>query len=1271
MGITALPATLARICKLGLNGGQIVMLPPASTTLAPKIQAGGSLGQDGGIVSGPIYGLRLYLGSLAAQDGIQAADWAEELHPRGPGGKFAQGFGAKTEVHNFLKKTGWTHMGSSVVPGYGSGVQKAPEWMHPVHGKIWVGEKKFYHQPGHMAGTQITKKGVWKGPEGADFGKLFPSGKPTAAPVSGPAPVPAGMHEQYVLGKDTATWDSKHGGYAHSENPEGSKLTPAEMKVEIKDSGWKPAGVAPPVEKYISQSGQEFHWDPKMGSYAHSSGNPSLAITKDVAEKLEQKGHLFPAKEQAAQPTQNVSLEKQGYPTVTNDLGHKIAFDTFGKEYVNLATGNAHSIEHVENKVNNPLSGWKVSEQAPPKPADINPATGQPHAFDKLIEEKPKGPPLGMPEAIKGPKGGVYSWNEKTGMYSHSTGQYHISVSDAQSKLHSGYTAVTPPSKIPAGMHDTYQKAKSTGGVKWTAQFNTQTGMYDKYKNGMFAVSLTPEKFASTNVGPGASTLYKPTKGATLGTGESVRAPGTQAPKAGVVPAAVQPAVFTDYFEPLANVPLHTVDKNTGDVYHWDKDNTEYTKNGEGVAHSVVQTKWNSGDLQENTGFGKPAAAKLPEPAGAGKPSGVNATDFKLKAVQPTLGGAHEKYVFTDKQGNDWMFKPAQTLGGAPDKIKAQADEVAGKIQAIVRPGASVEAHAISLPTPNGEKYGSIQKMVSNVAATSVSVHSLSPSDIKQIQQEHVVDWLISNHDAHGKQFLKTDNGTVIGIDKTQAFKHFPNDQLSPNYHPNAAYGEQPPIYNQMYKAAAAGTLKLDPNDALPAIKNVMKMPDADYRQMLTPYAQARYGGGSKEFLDAAVARKNSLKSDFEKLYSGVLGKDFKFASSAPPIPTAAVGKVSPDLHEAMHEAGYQFEKLGAKTQFALYKENGEHAGKAVYVTDPKTDAWAFYPMGTQGTNPYGSSTGTGAAALSAKFKEPFEKPDTGVNYSSPTYKAPASAGLSPQAKSLWDSLPEKPYEQEKSGKPTAVTTVAGKISSTESSTLSSYKGSGYHSINGFLWQGGQAEHNEKIKALDSVMTKAHTNQDLVVWRNPGNSTYANQLKTYLLEETAKGGGPVKHEPSCFQSTSTSKDFSHNWAGGPLVLQIHLPKGSPGYPWDSESEIMIDRSAVYTVNHMFKSGGKLYADVNVEFTHTHKIKAAAERGSGEDLRSSTAYAKKFYSFRSPEEAELGMAKFLVDGKWVSGNQLPEIEPEAPQRKSALGGATLKALALGRRLLRIK
>lgn len=107
------------------------------------------------------------------------------LHPRGPG-KFAPGFASKEDVHIFLKQSGWSKGDMSVIPGLGSGVQKGQQWNHPVHGKLWVGGEKFYHQPHHMAGTPVSNKIFWKQTtdpkkQPVDIQKMFPSGKPPAA----------------------------------------------------------------------------------------------------------------------------------------------------------------------------------------------------------------------------------------------------------------------------------------------------------------------------------------------------------------------------------------------------------------------------------------------------------------------------------------------------------------------------------------------------------------------------------------------------------------------------------------------------------------------------------------------------------------------------------------------------------------------------------------------------------------------------------------------------------------------------------------------------------------------------------------------------------------------------------------------------------------------------------------------------------------------------------------------------------------------------------
>jgi len=71
--------------------------------------------------------------------------------------------------------------------------------------------------------------------------------------------------------------------------------------------------------------------------------------------------------------------------------------------------------------------------------------------------------------------------------------------------------------------------------------------------------------------------------------------------------------------------------------------------------------------------------------------------------------------------------------------------------------------------------------------------------------KHHVLDWLISNHDAHDRQFLRTPEGDLVGIDKDQAFRYFGADRLVWDYHPNAAYFEEEPVYNTLWRGFSQG----------------------------------------------------------------------------------------------------------------------------------------------------------------------------------------------------------------------------------------------------------------------------------------------------------------------------------------------------------------------------------------------------------------------------------------------------------------------------------
>ncbi len=260
------------------------------------------------------------------------------------------------------------------------------------------------------------------------------------------------------------------------------------------------------------------------------------------------------------------------------------------------------------------------------------------------------------------------------------------------------------------------------------------------------------------------------------------------------------------------------------------------------------------------------------EGGGEGK-SGSQGFKFEKPA---NVGGAHPKSFYKDGQGRRWLFKPARNLSGQPVKMMAYADEMASKIGNEIRPDHTVEAKTITL---DGE-LGSVQRMIPDVVSSRLpSPTQMTTSQIEQVQQEQVTDWLISNHDAHPGQWIQTADGRTIGIDKTQAYKYFGKDKLSVDYHPNAAYGERPPVYNTLFKAVKDGKVQFDPQKTLPAIQKAMAIPNSKLKSMLKPYADSRPGteADHNKFLDQVVERKDNLKADFEKFYSDILGKPFQF----------------------------------------------------------------------------------------------------------------------------------------------------------------------------------------------------------------------------------------------------------------------------------------------------------------------------------------------------------------------------------------------------------
>ena len=267
-----------------------------------------------------------------------------------------------------------------------------------------------------------------------------------------------------------------------------------------------------------------------------------------------------------------------------------------------------------------------------------------------------------------------------------------------------------------------------------------------------------------------------------------------------------------------------------------------------------------------------------PSPDTAQIPPDVVHNDLDMEYVSDiNLGGTGKMELYRDADGNEWLFKPAQSKAGTPEQFRAYAQEAGYKVQGIVDPDTMVEVGVGSL---DGD-FGAYQRRIQTVNGTNFKawqhgIGTLTPEEVESLQREHVTDWLLGNFDSHGGNFVTDASGRVIGIDKEQAFKYLKDKgshKMSYSYHPNAKYGETEPVYNTLYRKFAKGEIDLDPQATLKYIQRVESIPDAEYREIFRNYAEGVCGKGNaaEQMLDAIVQRKQTLRQTYTDFYGELL----------------------------------------------------------------------------------------------------------------------------------------------------------------------------------------------------------------------------------------------------------------------------------------------------------------------------------------------------------------------------------------------------------------
>ncbi len=391
---------------------------------------------------------------------------------------------------------------------------------------------------------------------------------------------------------------------------------------------------------------------------------------------------------------------------------------------------------------------------------------------------------------------------------------------------------------------------------------------------------------------------------------------------------------WENYIQSLKSIDLKKIVKQAGlEKWQWMNKSemitmltAKDTASKETAMESVL-VKWDKWKLKHGGGTKlKPEKlkAKLPK-VEVSKPIGWNKVDSDWVSFEKTqpfkfsgkadIDGAHTKYFFTDKQGDRWLFKPVS------ETFRAYGDEVAYRIGRLIETQA-VGVRFIELDVPGrGKMKGSIQKWKTGLKDDfdfrNTNVVNLTKDELEQLQREHVIDWLISNHDSHGKQFIRHSDGQVYGIDKGQLYKFMGKDKLDIDYWPNERWGEKEPIYNTIFRAFQNNELTVDLNASLHYIRQVEQITDDAFLDILKPYAEGRFGKNSanlKAFYEQALHRKNHIREDFEVFFSKVLtkrnGKKTKFKFEEVKKGAVKLTKEAEEIVDDAMEAGWQGKSL-------------------------------------------------------------------------------------------------------------------------------------------------------------------------------------------------------------------------------------------------------------------------------------------------------------------------------------------------------------------------
>ena len=257
---------------------------------------------------------------------------------------------------------------------------------------------------------------------------------------------------------------------------------------------------------------------------------------------------------------------------------------------------------------------------------------------------------------------------------------------------------------------------------------------------------------------------------------------------------------------------------------------------------------------------------------GLPSPSLPSLSTLTKGASAKELGGAGQKHYYTDAAGNTYLVKLAieKDGSGKSKPFAAVVQRVYASVALAVRPDHIPVTDDVNA---SGQLI-TVQPFFAGSTTLSKSPpSSLSAQDKIDVASEHLLDWMMAQHDSHADNFIRRPDGRIVGVDKEQAFRFFPEDKLDVDYAPNPG---ETPYYNEFWRAFRSGSMDFDPSSLNATVAAIEAIPDETYRATIEPYAKTLWPSEPKrlaKFLDGAVSRKKHIRADFEGFITALYRK--------------------------------------------------------------------------------------------------------------------------------------------------------------------------------------------------------------------------------------------------------------------------------------------------------------------------------------------------------------------------------------------------------------